>query len=83
MVTGALTMAENMGPSNEISGKTEILHDVEEIADLSIIEERIIETEDRIANLEDRETIIGRNRIVVIRRGIGEKETELRDYRRG
>ena len=53
-----------MFPSNEIADNRKILRDLKEIGELSINEERIIETEAKIANLQNSDAISDRNAIV-------------------
>ena len=60
MFTGILSGAVSMYTDNAISDRAEILTDLGEIADLRINEERIMETEEREANLKDQEDISDR-----------------------
>ena len=66
-----LTESANMFPSNEMASQEKTLRDLQRIEELNINEERIIETEAKIANLQNLEAIGGRDASVNIKKELG------------
>ena len=66
-----------MLPSNEVTDKKKILHDLKEIEELSINVECNVEIQERIANWKNQVATCGQNRSVNICKEIEENQMEL------